>query len=255
MIIDSHAHLDDRRFDEDRDQLIDNLKQEGIDYIINIGADLESSRASLALALEHDFIYAAVGIHPHDAKTADDINLSLIKSMAKSPKVVAIGEIGLDYYYDHSPREVQREVFIKQINMAKELNLPIVIHDRDSHGDLMDILKREGKGVRGVLHCFSGSVEMAREAVKLGYYISIAGPVTFKNARKLVEVVEAIDIEKILVETDCPYLTPTPYRGQRNNPSYVRHVIEKIAEIKGLPFEEIANATSKNTLELFGIKG
>lgn len=254
MLIDSHAHLDDKRFDRDRDSLIKDLESNGIELVINIGADLKSSIASVSLAEKYPNIYATVGVHPHDAKNMDDSTLEILRSLAKRNKVVAIGEIGLDFYYDNSPRDEQRKWFREQLKLAKELDLPVVIHSRDAQQETFDTLKEAQDGtLRGVLHCYSGSKEMAMEYIKLGFYISIAGPVTFKNARVLKEVAKAVPLDKLLVETDCPYLAPEPHRGKRNEPVYVKYVAGTIADIKGISFEELAKATNRNTKELFGI--
>ena len=254
MLIDSHAHLDDGRFDRDREILIKSLKENGIDLVVNPGADLQSSIKAVALAEEYENIYAAVGVHPHSAKEMDHSTIGILKSFTNREKVIAIGEIGLDYHYDNSPRDIQRERFIEQINLAKEVNLPIIVHSRSASGDTFDILKEAQDGnLEGVLHCYSGSVEMAIEYIKLGFYISIAGPVTFKNSRVLKEVVREVPLDKLLIETDSPYLTPEPYRGKRNEPIYVRYVAGTIAEIKGTSFEDIAKATGENTRRLFRI--
>ena len=254
MLIDSHAHLDDRRFDKDRDKLIKSFKKSGIDLIINPGADISSSIKAVSLSEEYDNIYAAVGVHPHSAKEMDDSTVEILKSFTGRDKVVAIGEIGLDYHYDNSPRDVQRKRFIEQLHLAKEVNLPVIIHSRDAAGDTFDILKDAQDGsLEGVLHCYSGSVEMAREYIKLGFYISLAGPVTFKNSRVLKEVAKDVPLDKLLIETDSPYLTPEPYRGKRNEPIYVRYVAGTIAEVRGLAFEEVAKATSENAKRLFRI--
>ncbi|WP_427337722.1 TatD family hydrolase [Caloranaerobacter sp. DY30410] len=254
MLIDSHAHLDDKRFDKDRDKIIKNLKDNDVSIVINPGADLASSVKAVALAEEYENIYAAVGIHPHDAKTMDEDTIEVLKSLLKKDKVIAVGEIGLDYHYDFSPRDIQKKWFREQIKLAKEFNLPIIVHDREAHKDVYDILKEEQDGtLRGVLHCFSGSVEMAKEYIKMGFYISFAGPVTFKNAKTPKEVVKAIDINRILIETDSPYLTPHPHRGKRNEPLYVRYVAAMIAELKGMTIEEVARITAENTKRLFNI--
>lgn len=254
MLFDTHAHLDDDRFDEDRKQVIQQCKAEGVELILNAASNLHTSLKSIELAKEYDFIYAAVGVHPHDAKSMDSKTIDILRDLAANPKVKAIGEIGLDYHYDFSPREVQKQMFMMQIDLAKQLKLPIIVHDRESHGDIMDIFnKMNVKDMGGVLHSFSGSVEMARECVKLGFYLSISGPLTFKNNVKTVEVVREIPLDMLLIETDSPYLTPTPYRGQRNYPGYVRYVAEKIAEIKGLSFEEVAKKTLENGKKLFDI--
>ncbi|NLW40507.1 MAG: TatD family hydrolase [Tissierellia bacterium] len=254
MLIDSHAHLDDRRFDRDRDRLIKSLKEFGVELVINPGADLSSSIKAVSLAEEYDNIYAAVGVHPDSAKEMDESTIGLLKSFTNREKVIAIGEIGLDYYYDNSPRDVQRKRFIEQLNLAKEVNLPVIIHSREANKDTFDILKEAQDGsLRGVMHCFSGSVEMAMEYIKLGFYISLAGPVTFKNARVPKEVAKAVPLDKLMIETDAPYLTPEPYRGKRNEPIYVRYVAGTIAELKGLTFEEVAKQTAENTKRLFNI--
>lgn len=254
MLFDTHAHLDDSRFDEDRSKVIGQCRDEGVELILNAGCDLRTSLKSIALAKEYDFIYAAVGIHPHDAKSIDKDTLSVISDLAANAKVKAIGEIGLDYHYDFSPRDVQKQRFMEQIDLAKQLKLPIIVHDRESHGDIMDIFKKMNvRGMGGVLHSFSGSVEMARECLKLGFYLSISGPITFKNAIKTVEVVREVPLDMLLIETDSPYLTPVPYRGERNYPGYVRHVAEKLAEIKGISFEEVAQKTLENGKLLFNI--
>ena len=254
MLIDSHAHLDDTRFDKDRDELIKSLKDVGVDLVINPGADLQSSIKSVSLSEQYDNIYAAVGIHPHEAKEMDESTLEVLKSFANRENVVAIGEIGLDYYYDNSPRDIQKHRFIEQLDLAKEVDLPVIIHSRDAAGDTFDILKSAQDGsLKGVLHCYSGSVEMALEYIKLGFYISIAGPVTFKNARIVKEVAKTVPMDRLLIETDSPYLTPEPYRGKRNEPVYVRQVAGTIAELRGISFEEVATKTSENTKKLFRI--
>lgn len=255
MIFDTHAHYDDERFDEDRDILLNRLHEDGISYILNASASPESLDASIALAEKYPFVYAALGIHPHDADKMDEKIIEKIKSLSKNRKVVAIGEIGLDYYYDNSPRDTQRYWFERQIELAKELSLPIIIHDRDAHEDTVNILKKaDAKRVGGIFHCFSGSAQMAMEMLKLNLYIAIGGPVTFKNARKTIEVVEAVPLEKLLVETDCPYLSPEPYRGKRNNSGYLVHIIQKIAEIKGISESEVAETTLMNAKKVFGLK-
>lgn len=255
MLIDSHAHLDDRKFDDDRESLIKNFKNNNIELVINIGADLKTSQASVELAEKHDAIYAAVGVHPHSAKEVNTMVMEQLKELAENEKVIAIGEIGLDYYYDNSPRDVQRKWFIEQLKLAKELDLPVIIHTRDAAGETFEILKNNQNGnVRGVLHSYSGSVEMALDYVKMGFYISIGGPVTFKNARIVREVAEAVPLDKLLIETDCPYLTPEPYRGKRNEPVYVKYTAEKIAEIKKISYDDLVKATNANTKKLFNIK-
>jgi len=238
MIFDSHAHLDDERFDKERDSIIARAKENGIEYILNPGADLNTSIRAVNLAEKYSMIYAAVGVHPHDVKDMDEDTIKILKALSNKEKVVAIGEIGLDFYYDHSPRDDQRKWFRRQIELAKEVNLPIIIHDRDAHEETFKILKEYDVGSTGcVMHCYASSVEMAREYIKMGIYISIGGPVTFKNARKTYDVAKEIPLEWLLIETDSPYLTPEPYRGKRNESSYVKLVAEKIAEAKGISLQ------------------
>lgn len=254
MLFDSHAHIDDNRFDSDRLETIERARENGVTGIINIGADMASSARSVALAQAHEGIYAAVGIHPHDAKAAVNADYDrMAEWVEQEKKVVAIGEIGLDYYYDLSPREVQQEVFIRHIDLARQLRKPIIIHDRDAHGDVMNIVKKEAKGIIGVFHCYSGSLEMAKEVLKLGFYVSFAGPVTFAKSTKLKEIAAAVPLERLLVETDSPYLTPHPHRGRRNEPAHVRLVAEEVARLRGLSLEEVAEATIQNVKQLFHI--
>ena len=255
MLFDTHAHLDDSKFDDDRDEVIAKCKKEKVALILNAASNLATSVKAIKLADKYECIYASVGVHPHDASEMDENSCMVLAELAeKNNKVRAIGEIGLDYYYDYSPREVQKKRFAEQIDLAKQLNLPIIIHDRDAHEDTMNILRKSGvKEVGGVLHSFSGSVEMMRECLKLNMYISISGPVTFKNAKKTVEVAKEVPLDMLLIETDSPYLTPTPHRGERNYPAYVRHVAEKIAALRDMSFEEIAQKTLENGRRLFHI--
>ncbi len=256
MLFDSHCHLDDSRYDDDRDQVFARAAEAGVRYVVNPGADLETSRNAVAMAAKHPNVYATVGVHPHDAKDMDEDILQFIEHLAGKPKVVAIGEIGLDFHYDFSPRDVQRHWFIQQIRLAKRLSLPIVIHDREANQEVFDTLKAEKAFDTGVLmHCYSGSAELAKHYLKHGAMLSIAGPITFSNARKTVEVVQLVPLEHLLIETDGPYLTPIPYRGKRNEPAYVRYVAEKIAEIKGMTAEEVGELTCLNALRFFRIKG
>ncbi|MEW4902668.1 TatD family hydrolase [Clostridium tetani] len=253
-IFDSHAHYDDDSFNEDRIKVLEELKNNNIIGVLNCGSSFKGAVDSLNLAKNNDFFYAAVGIHPEYADTVDEDMLNEIKNMTSYPKVKAIGEIGLDYYYeDNPPKEVQKEAFIKQMKLAKELNLPVVIHDRDAHKDILDIIKIFPE-VYGVIHCFSGSVEFARECLKLGYYIGFTGVVTFKNARKTLEVAKEVPIDKILVETDCPYMAPEPHRGKRNRSEYIEQIIKKIAKIKEISEEELNNQVILNTKHLLNIK-
>lgn len=250
--VDSHAHLDDERFDEDRDELINSLYENGIETVLNPGADLNTSKAAVELAVKYPFIYAAVGCHPHDSKFMNDDTMNIFREFAKNKKVIGIGEIGLDYYYDNSDRETQRTWFREQIRLAKELDLPYIVHDRDAHEDVFKIMKEEHySGTRGILHCYSSSVEMAREFVKLGFYISLGGPVTFKKAKTPKLVAKEMPIDRLLIETDCPYLTPEPFRGKRNEPKYVKYVAEEIAAIKEVSIDVIAEKTKENFKKLF----
>ncbi|OJV62299.1 MAG: hydrolase TatD [Clostridiales bacterium 38-18] len=254
MFFDSHSHLDASQFDDDRELMIKRTQLNQIDFILNPGADLPSSQKAVELANRYPFIYAAVGIHPHDVEMMTEEMLSEIETLAQNPKVKAIGEIGLDYYRDLSPRELQKKWFIEQLRLAKKLNLPVVIHDRDANEDVLKILKEERQFETGVLmHCYSGSKELALQYVKLGAYISIAGPLTYKNARKTVEVVEAVPVDRLMIETDAPYLTPEPYRGKRNEPMYVRHTCQRMANIKGVYLEEMAQITKENAMRFFNI--
>lgn len=254
-LIDSHAHLDDGRFDNDRDEIINKLRDEGIELVLNPGADLTTSKKAVKLADEYDFIYAAVGCHPHDSKYMDDDTMDVFRDLSKNEKVIAIGEIGLDYYYDNSDRETQKIWFREQIRLATELDLPYIVHDRDAHEDLFKIMKEEAKSnTRGILHCYSGSMEMAKEFIKLGFYISLAGPVTFKKAKTPKMVAREVPIDKLLIETDSPYLTPEPYRGKRNEPKFVRYVAEEIAGIREVSTEVIIQSTNRNFKSLFSLK-
>ena len=256
MLFDSHAHLNDERFDEDREELISSLKEKGVDLVVNPGACIKTSIESIELANKYDFIYAAVGVHPHDVGELDEIAIDTLRKLAtENKKVVAIGEIGLDYYYDNSPREVQKEWFIKQIELANELKLPIIIHDRDAHGDTFEIIKKyKSPEIGCVLHCYSGNIELAREYVKMGCYISLSGTVTFKNNKKTKEVAREIPLDRLFIETDSPYMAPTPPRGKRNDPSLVQFVADTIAVEKGVSYETVCEATKENAKKFFAIK-
>ena len=253
-IFDTHAHYDDEAFSEDREELLGLLQKRGVSHVITCGTNLITSYHSLKLAQKYDYIYCALGFHPEDIADERKGDLDVIKDLLKSEeKAVAVGEIGLDYHYpDGAPREVQIDLFRRQIELANELSLPVIVHDRDAHEDTFNILKELHP--KGVVHCFSGSAEMAKEYVKLGFFIGVGGVVTFKNARKAVEVVEAIPLESILLETDCPYMAPTPFRGQRNDSSLISYVAEKIAEIKGVTPQEVCDITNENAKRLFSIK-
>ena len=255
--IDTHAHLDDDRFAEDLTSVMERAKAAGLAHIITVGCwNSENDLSSvMALAKENEHIYAAIGIHPHDASdAAGEEPFDLLKSLAKDPKVVAIGETGLDFHYDNSPRELQREVFARQIKLARELKLPLTVHSREADRDTMRILADEGADeVGGVMHCFSSNIRMAREAMEMEFYISFTGVITFRGARDLREVVRNVPIERILIETDCPYLAPVPHRGKRNEPAFVVDTAETIAGIKGLSLADVARITTINAQRLFGI--
>ncbi len=253
MYFDTHTHLDDEKFTQDRDLVIKMIQDEGVSLAVNVGSDLASSKASLTLAENYDFIYAAVGVHPSEVGDMQDADLDTLAQMASHEKAVAIGEIGLDYHYDEPARDIQKIWFEKQLRLAQELSMPYIIHDRDAHQDTMDILKKVGY-FNGVMHCFSGSCEMAKAVLDMGLFISIAGQVTFKNAPKVQEVAKMVPIDRLFIETDSPYLTPEPYRGQRNHSANVRFTCEKIAELKGIPKEMLASATLENGKKFYGIR-
>jgi TatD DNase family protein len=254
-LIDTHAHIDGRDFSTDFDDMLLRAAEAGLSHIITVGADLESSRAAVELAGRHDHIYCAVGIHPHDAVRVTGKCYDVIRDLAVgNRKVVAIGEIGLDFYRDRSPRNDQEKVFRRFIRLARELSLPVIVHDRDAHERIMAILREEkASEVGGVLHCFSGDLRMARECEDIGFFISIPGTVTYPNNEQLREVVRGVKIERLLLETDCPYLSPVPHRGKRNEPSYLRITAGKVAELKGLTLEDVARITSLNAGRLFGL--
>lgn len=255
MLFDSHSHMYSVKFKEDKEEVFKRIKDADVAYVLNAGADLDTSVRAIELAQEYDMFYASVGCHPHDVKDLDDATIQLFKGLLKKPKVRAVGEIGLDYYYDHSPRDLQQYWFRRQIQLAHEVSMPIIIHDRDANDDTLKILKEENAFDLGVvMHCFSGSAELASQYVRLGAMISIAGTVTFKNARKLIEVVQTVPINHLFIETDAPYLTPEPFRGKRNESSYVKYVAEKVAEIKEMTFEEVAQITTDNAKKFFRIK-
>jgi TatD DNase family protein len=250
-LIDSHAHLDFPQFDRDRDAVIRRAQEAGLVAIVNIGTNLASSRASVALAERYDFIYATVGIHPHDAETASEDTLEELRILAHHPKVVAIGEIGLDYYRDYSPRPAQRQAFQDQLALASALGRPVVIHSRDAHEDVLATLQ-DWNGT-GVLHTYAAGPEHLDDVIAMGFFIGISGPVTFSKAERLRVVAKAVPLDRLLVETDCPYLSPEPHRGRRNEPAYVKHVAEAISQIRDESPERIASATTENTRLLFGL--
>ena len=250
-IFDSHAHYTDKAFNDDRENMLGSLKESGICGVINCGADLESSKESQNLSKEYDYIFFACGVHPEEVDGLPENYIEFLRKMAQDKKCVAIGEIGLDYYWRQDNKDLQKKVFEEQLLLAKELDLPVIIHDREAHEDTLNILKKHKP--KGVLHCFSGSVEIAKEVLKLGMYIGLGGAVTFKNAKKPVEVAEMLPLDRLLLETDCPYMAPVPMRGKRNNSAYIQYVAEKIGEIKGLHPQEITDEATENTKKLFGI--
>ena len=253
MLFDTHAHYDAEQFDQDRDQVLAGLPQRGVTLVVNPGCDIESSQKAQELAEKWPFLYAAVGFHPENCAPYSDGDLQVIRSMARQPKTVAIGEIGLDYYWEENPpREHQQRVFRDQMALARELDLPVHLHDREAHADSLAIVK-EFPQVRGVFHCYSGSAEMARELVKLGWMISFTGVLTYKNARKAVEAAQAVPMDRLMIETDSPYMAPVPHRGQRNDSSFVRYVCERLAELKGISAEECAKITLENGKRFYGI--
>lgn len=254
-MIDSHAHLQDERFGDDLDEVLARAFASGISHIVCVGYDLESSRQAVRMAEDDVRILATVGIHPHEAEHTSDDHIEELYRLARHPRVVAVGEIGLDYYYDAAFKEEQSRWFRAQIRVAKEVGKPVVIHDRDAHLDTLRILSEENAGKNGgVMHCYSGSPDMLNDFIRLGFFISLAGPLTFKNARKAVEVARSIALDRLLVETDCPYLSPEPFRGKLNEPVRVWEVARKIAEVKGIDLEEVERVTDQNCRRLFKLE-
>jgi len=251
MLFDTHAHMDDRAFDQDRDALLSGLAQQQVGYVMNPGCSLESSRNAVALAQKYPFVYAAVGSHPDAADEVNDDVLEEYRKLCKlESKIRAIGEIGIDYHYEDIPRQLQLEAFRKQMALARELGLPAIVHERDAHEDGMAVV-REFPEVTGVFHCYSGSAEMAKQLVSLGWYIGFTGVLTFKNARKAVETAAAIPLERIVLETDCPYMAPEPFRGRRNHPGYLYRMAEALAQIRGVTVEQIHQITTQNAKALY----
>lgn len=256
MIFETHAHYEDAQFDADRDELFASMHANGISGVVNVGSTIETSKVSIALAEKYDFVYAAVGVHPSEFECLDEQSLEWLKAQAGHPKVKAIGEIGLDYYWvkEEADREKQRDWFRRQLQVAADTSLPVIIHSRDAAADTLAIMKEaHEKQITGVIHCFSYSAEVAEAFVKMGYFIGIGGVITFKNAKKVQEAVRRIPLEQIVVETDCPYMAPEPYRGKRNSSLYLPYIVQKIAEIKGMREEEVAEVTEKNAGRLYGI--
>ena len=253
MIFETHAHYDDEQFDLDREELLSSMPEQGVGTIVNVSATYESCERVVELVKRYSFMYAAVGIHPDEVGSLNEERFQQMKELCKQEKVVAVGEIGLDYYWDNESHDVQKEWFVRQLDLARELNLPVLIHSREAAADTMEIMKEHGQGLRGVILCYSYSKEQAKEYVKMGYYIGVGGVVTFKNARKLKETVEEIPLTSIVLETDCPYLAPVPFRGKRNNSSYIKYVAEEIAEIKGISYEAVVEQTEKNARDLYNL--
>ncbi len=252
MIFDTHAHYDDEAFDEDREELLSSLKEHGIEAVTNIGANLKSSRTTLELVERYPFVYGAIGVHPNEVEELDEEGIAWLKENASKPGVVAIGEIGLDYYWDEPERKIQQKWFVRQLELAKEVDLPVVIHSRDAAKDTLDIMKSMYHGdLSGVIHCFSYTKEMAREYLNMGFYLGIGGVVTFKNAKKLKEVVEYMPLEQLALETDCPYLAPVPNRGKRNSSLNLPYVVEEIAALKNTTPEKVIEVTNQNAKKMY----
>lgn len=253
MIIDTHAHYDDEQFDIDREELLSSLEDGGISAVVNASASVHSWDKILELTKKYSFVYGMIGVHPDEIGELDEESFARMEKLVSDSKIVAVGEIGLDYYWDKESHEQQKEWFIRQLNLAREKNLPVNIHSREAAADTFEILKEYGQGLKAIIHCYSYSKEMALEYVKMGYLIGVGGVVTFKNAKKLKEVVQAVPMEQIVLETDCPYLAPTPYRGKRNSSLYLPYVAEAIAELKGMTAEEVIEKTEENARRFYGI--
>ncbi|SFK57900.1 TatD DNase family protein [Halobacillus dabanensis] len=255
MLFDTHVHLNADQFEGDLEETIERAQEAGVKYMTVVGFDEKTIPKAMEIAEKYENIYAAVGWHPVDAIDMTEEDLEWIEELSEHPKVVAIGEMGLDYHWDKSPKDIQKEVFRKQIRLAKKVKMPIIIHNREATDDIVEILKEEkAEEVGGIMHCYSGPVETAKECIDMNFMISLGGPVTFKNAKLPKEVAEAIDLKHLLVETDCPFLAPHPNRGKRNEPAYVKLVAEQIAELKGLTYEDVSETTTSNALEFFGIQ-
>lgn len=256
VLFDTHCHINDERFDADRDETIQRMREAGVKRAIVVGDGAHDPYCAFQLAWDHEFLYSAAGVHPHDAASWTDEHNQKISEWMNLPKVVALGEIGLDYHYDLSPRDVQKEVFIKQLELAYQLNKPVILHIREAHGDATEILTdfaSRGHMPRGIMHCYTGSWESAKTYLSLGLYISFSGAITFKNAPKLTEVARNMPLDRLLVETDCPYMAPVPMRGQRNEPAFVRYTLDKVAEIRSLNADELAIQTYNNANRIFAI--
>lgn len=253
MIFDTHTHYDAEQFDNDRVELLSSMREHNVGFILNVGATLDGCKSSVEFARKYPFMYAAVGVHPDEVGALNDETFAWMEELLLDEKAVAVGEIGLDYYWDNEPREVQKEWFIRQLALARKHDLPVCIHSRDAAEDTLNVMREYAKGLRGVIHCFSYSPEIAKEYVKNGFYIGVGGVVTFKNGKKMKEVVKATPIERILLETDCPYLAPEPYRGKRNSSIYLDRVAQEIGQLKGMTANEVIEVTEQNAKTLFGI--
>ena len=251
MIFDTHAHYDDEQFDADREELLNSMAEQGVGTIVNVSASYPSCEQVTEMVQKYPFMYAAVGVHPDHVGELNEETFVRMKKLFANDKVIAVGEIGLDYYWDNESHDLQKAWFIRQLELARELDLPVLIHSREAAADTMDIMKEHAEGISGVIHCYSYSKEMAREYVKMGFYIGVGGVVTFKNARKLKETVVEIPLTSIVLETDCPYLAPEPKRGKRNNSAYIRYVAEEIAKIKGITYEEVVAQTEENARKMY----
>ncbi|MEG0564673.1 MAG: TatD family hydrolase [Hungatella sp.] len=252
MIFDTHVHYDDEAFQEDRDQLLGSLAEHGIEAVVNIGASIETTKNTLKLMEQYPFVYGAVGVHPSETAQLDETQMDWLKEASQNPKVVAIGEIGLDYYWDEPDREIQKSWFVRQLSLAREVKLPVVIHSRDAAKDTLDIMKEQNAGeIGGVIHCFSYGIEMAKEYLNMGFYLGIGGVLTFHNAKKLKEVVAYMPMDRLVLETDCPYLSPVPNRGKRNSSLNLPYVVEAICAIKGLSAEEVMEQTNQNAKRMY----
>lgn len=253
MIFDTHAHYDDGQFEEDREELLNSMAENGVGTIVNVSASYASCERVVNMVKDYPFMYAAVGVHPDEAGDLNEESFARMRELFQRDKVVAVGEIGLDYYWDQESHDLQKKWFVRQLELAREMNLPVLIHSREAAADTMEVMKEYARGLKGVIHCYSYSKEMAKEYVRMGFYIGVGGVVTFKNARKLKETVREIPLEAIVLETDCPYLSPEPFRGKRNNSMYIRYVAEEIARLKKITYEEVVLRTEKNARELYRI--
>ncbi len=253
MIIDTHAHYDDEQFDADRESLLAQMQDAGIGLIVNAGSTVPSWDKIIKLTEEYPFLYGAIGVHPDEVGALDEEQFARMSALLDQEKIIALGEIGLDYYWDNESHDLQKKWFIRQLELAREKNMPVIIHSREAAADTMEIMKQYAAGMRAVIHCYSYSAEMAKEYVKMGYSIGVGGVVTFKNAKKLKQVVQEIPLSSIVLETDCPYLAPVPYRGKRNCSLYLPYVAEQIAELKGVTVEEVKRQTEINSRELYGL--